>query len=210
MDIVVFADCSDAGFAKAFWDYITLGRYNVYAERGKDDARYYRFILPNLRKGGPFPEMIELFARHPNFQLANELSEITPLPFNGDVSSLSAIILDDDYYEFIRSGVIFVQGIPILDVLHIIPLKMRAHVDLNGRHGQGEHVNERDLRKHRNDVVDLSDLLPGDAKLVLGDKMAKDAARFLEEAEVYAAKLTRAKDQRRILETVKALKRVYL
>ena len=58
--------------------------------------------------------------------LEDETSEVAPLSFDGAVSSLSAIILDDGYYEFIRDNATNVEGITLLDALHIIPLKMRA------------------------------------------------------------------------------------
>lgn len=29
---------------------------------------------------------------------------LTPLPIDEDISSLSAILLDDDYYEFLKQG----------------------------------------------------------------------------------------------------------
>ena len=33
------------------------------------------------------------------------------------------------------------------DALHVIPLKMRAHIDLNKRHDNGEGVRRRNLTK---------------------------------------------------------------
>lgn len=107
----------------------------------------------NLRSHSPYalqvPEQIELFARHPVFALADEGSVVTPLHFDETISSLSAIILDDGYYEFIQSHVTQVEGIPLLSALHIIPLKMRAHIDLGRKHRAGAHVNKKDLTKHR-------------------------------------------------------------
>ena len=46
-----------------------------------------------------------------------------PLPFDGVVSSLSAIVLDEGYLGFLRKGIVSVDGVPVPDVLHIIPLR---------------------------------------------------------------------------------------
>lgn len=34
---------------------------------------------------------------------------MTPLPMDEDISSLSAILLDDDYYQFLKQGTITVD-----------------------------------------------------------------------------------------------------
>ena len=49
---------------------------------------------------------------------------ITPLQISEEVSSLSAIMLNDDYYKFMLSGREVVNGIGVLDAEHLIPFKM--------------------------------------------------------------------------------------
>ena len=44
--------------------------------------------------------MIELFTRKLDAIQLPEDAVLTPLPIDEDISSLSAILLDDDYYEF--------------------------------------------------------------------------------------------------------------
>ena len=43
--------------------------------------------------------MIELFSRKPDAILLNEPAHLTPIPVEADLSSLSAILLSDDYYN---------------------------------------------------------------------------------------------------------------
>lgn len=168
----------------------------------------------NLRSHCPYalqvPEQIELFARHPVFALADEGSVVTPLHFDETISSLSAIILDDGYYEFIQSHVTQVEGIPLLSALHIIPLKMRAHIDLGRKHRAGAHVNKKDLTKHRNDVAKLSRLLAPIDSLPLQGQMREDAERFFSDFEQYAQRETNRKKRRQLDDDLRTFKQVYL
>jgi len=102
--------------------------YYEYGRPNSPDVHYHRFGKP---KSSGFPKMIELFSRHPDFPLRNEASVIVPLPVEDDISSLSAILLDDDYYNFLKGGLVNISGINVPDVAHLIPLKARAHIDLN-------------------------------------------------------------------------------
>ena len=47
--------------------------------------------------------MVELFARAPDGLQPAEGSQLTPIPLDEAVASLSAILLDDVYYAFIMS-----------------------------------------------------------------------------------------------------------
>jgi hypothetical protein len=209
LDIVVLTDKADKQFATAFWSFIKNGGYKC---GGRNDTamKYYRFTLPEEQVGRGFPEVIELFARHPDFELKNEESEIAPLPFDDGISDLSAIILDGEYYDFLCSGIVMVSVIPIVDTLHIIPLKMRAHIDLNNRHSSGARLNDRDLKKHRNDVIRLSELLAPNDRIVLNGQIAEDANRFLVDLRLHSQRLTRAKANSRIEETIQILRDTYL
>lgn len=48
--------------------------------------------------------MIELFTRKLDAIQLPEDAVLTPLPMDEDISSLSAILLDNDYYEFLKQG----------------------------------------------------------------------------------------------------------
>ena len=69
-----------------------------------------------------------------------------PLHIDDEVSSLSAILLNDDYYRFLLDGRTVIDGISILDAEHIIPLKMKAWLDLKSKKAEGIHVNARDIK----------------------------------------------------------------
>lgn len=210
LDVVVLVDDAGPSFGRAIWDFVCDGGYKA-GKRKEGGCSYYRFILPeDSPNTGIFPSEIELFARHPDFILGDEDSHVAPLPFDGVVSSLSAIILDDGYYEFIRRNAVSVNGVSVLSALHIIPLKMRAHVDNWHLHEEGVRVSEKTLKKHRSDVAKLAGLLPANAKLTLDGQLRADAEAFFIDFEAYVARETNRKERLALTETLAFLRGVYL
>lgn len=67
--------------------------------------------------------MIELFSRPQSNVVLQPDTHLMPLHIDDEVSSLSAILLNDDYYHFLLDGRTVTDGISILDAEHIIPLK---------------------------------------------------------------------------------------
>lgn len=210
LDVVVITEGESAEFATALWAFIENAGYEI-GKGGDGKCTYYRFRLPEgSRRALDFPGQIELFARHPDFALEDEASEAAPLSFDGVTSSLSAIILDDGYYEFIRDNAMSIGGVTMLDALHIIPLKMRAHIDINKAYEEGRHCNDKDRRKHRSDVARLSGLLPPSARLELTAQMRTDAEDFFTDFIAYVNRQTNRKDRVRLRDTLAFLERVYL
>ena len=103
--------------------------------------------------------MLELFCRAPDGIKLVEGSHLTPIPLDEAVASLSAILLDDDYYAFIMAGRKESDGLPWVGEDRLIPLKASAWLDLNARHAKGEAVDAKTIRKHANDVMRLAQLL---------------------------------------------------
>ena len=210
LDVVVITDGKQSSFGKAMWKLIREGGYNA-GKRREGGCTYYRFSLPDGRPNvGTYPGEIELFSRHPDFVLEDESSHVAPLPLDDVVSSLSAIILDDGYYDFIRENVELIEGVPTLSPLHIIPLKMRAHIDNNRLHGEGVHISENVLRKHRADVVELSGLLSASARLDLQGRLRTDAEEFLADFVRYVSGETNRRRRIKLEEALEFLRHVYL
>ena len=101
------------------------------------------------------------------------------------------------------------DGVPLLSALHIIPLKMRAHVDNRRLHDSGVGLSQKVLRKHRADVAALSGLLPANAKLKLEGQLREDAEAFFEDFEEYASRETSRKRRASLEETLRFLRGVY-
>lgn len=176
LDIVLIVEALDSAFAERFWAFIEDGGYEV-RERSEGEKILYRFQKP---KAGDFPAMLELFSRAPEGLKLAEDSHLTPIPIDEAVASLSAILLDESYYAFLRLMVRDVGGIPVLDEAAIIPFKARAWLDLTRERDAGRRVEEKNIKKHRNDVARLLQLLSPDANIALPESVANDMRSFVE------------------------------
>jgi hypothetical protein len=175
IDIILYVESIGPEFGKAFWDFIQKGRYqNLQKSTGK--KIFYRFYDPG---DSAYPEMLELFSSKPEgFELAAE-SEITPLPLGEEASSLSAILLDSDYYPFLQGGRKIVGGLPILGAEHLIPMKARAYLDLSLRRAKGESIDSKKISKHQKDVFRLFPLLTEETRVQLPGSIALDMKEFI-------------------------------
>ena len=81
---------------------------------------------------------------------------MTPIHIDDSVSSLSAILLNDTYYQALLQGRDVIDGFSVLQHSYLIPFKAKAWLDLKARSQRGEHVDSRDMKKHRNDIIRLA------------------------------------------------------
>lgn len=149
IDMILILEDRYQEFAQKFWEFIKEGEYKC-GWKNSSDMHFYRFTEP---KPG-YPVQIELFSRKPGYHLETD-EGIIPLYIDEDTSSLSAILLNDDYYNFMKEGRTVIGGISVLMAEYLIPFKMFAWNDLTRRKSLGEHVNEKDLKKHKYDVFRL-------------------------------------------------------
>lgn len=155
IDLVLIVEAVDAQFAARFWEYVVAAGYE-HRNKSTGVPQFYRFTNPQSRD---FPTMIELFTRRPDAIVLPEDAVFTPLPIDEEISSLSAILLNDDYYDFLKQGRVQVSGVTILDTPYMIPFKAKAWIDLSDRKASGEAVYSKNIRKHKNDVFRLTELL---------------------------------------------------
>ncbi|MBZ0265744.1 hypothetical protein K8I28_13865 [bacterium] len=176
IDIVLFIEKLDDNFGKAFWEFVKTVNYkNQQKSTGKQ--LFYRFFNP---ADETFPYMLELFGRSQGKFSASDEAKITRIPISEDVSSLSAILMDEDYYNFIQLTRRMIEGVPIITELTLIPLKAKAWLDLRKRKNDGENVDSKDIKKHRNDVFRLYQLLSEESKVNLPSSIAEDLRMFIE------------------------------
>lgn len=57
-----------------------------------------------------------------------------------------------------------VDEVPVLNITCLIPFKAKAYLDLKDRKLNGEHVDSKDIRKHKNDVFRLAQLITLDTR----------------------------------------------
>ena len=152
IDLVVIAERMSPAFAAMIWEFVRAGGYSAY-ERKDGKKCFYRFLNPTV---ADYPFMLEFFAREPIGFPIDKKTVIVPIPVDDDdVSSLSGILMDENYYSFIRSHRIEVEGVSILPAEALLLLKARAWFDLSMRKARGEFVKDKDVRKHRTDILRL-------------------------------------------------------
>ena len=178
-DLVLCVEVVSKEFGGVFAKFLEAGGYQA-RERSTGHREFYRFHRP---ADDSFPEMIELFARRPDTPLLPDGAELSPIPVEEDVISLSAILLDDDCFEALLNMRTIVGDVCLIDEKVLIPFKARAFLDLSRRKANGEDIDTRQVRKHRADVFRLVQLLPGSGDIVLGNTMRNDLAEFLEQAK---------------------------
>ncbi len=176
LDIVLHVEALTPAFGEAFWNFVGAGGYQLQQVSNSGKPRFYRFQKPADER---YPAMIELFARAPEGLSPAKGSLLTPIPLDEAVSSLSAILLDDTYYAFILAGRREMGGLSCVGEDRLIPLKAAAWLDLTARKDQGAAIDARDVRKHLNDVLRLSQLLTPATRIPLAPRIAADLARFL-------------------------------
>lgn len=174
-DMVLLIETLNDDFVNTFISFIKDGEYE-HIDKGTGDNQFYRFTKP---KDLHFPYMIELFSRKPDYLNTLE-TRLAPIHVSDDAMSLSAILLNDEYYELLKSGVIMVEEVPVLSLEYIILFKMKAWLDLSERKGNGERVDSKDIRKHKNDVFRLAVNIDKDERVNITGQVREDASRFLQ------------------------------
>lgn len=175
LDIVIIIESLTKEFGEVFWNFILEAGYE-HINKGTGEAQFYRFSQP---KSLEYPAMIELFSKNQEWLPSDKVNRIIPIHIDDSISSLSAILLNEAYYNFLIKGTDIIDGISVLKAEHIIPFKAKAWLDMTERKSLGEHVDSRDIKKHKNDVFRLSVLLSTDYNLTLPDEIRKDMNQFL-------------------------------
>lgn len=175
LDIVLCIEAVDNAFFERLWNFIEAGGYTA-RERSSGVKEFYRFHKP---ANPDFPFVLELFSRKPDGVDFPEGAVLTPMPAADEIMSLSAILLDDNYYVLLQQQKRIVDGVSVLDEKALIPFKARAHLDLRQRKEAGDPVSTEDIKKHRSDVFRLAQLLPANAAITLAPSVANDLDRFL-------------------------------
>ena len=184
-------------YGERFWKFIKDGKYRIRA-KSNGEPQFYRFDKPEDER---FPKMIELFSRT-NYLLQEE-NGLTPIHIDDSVSSLSAILLNDAYYQALMDGREIMRGISVLKPEWIIPFKAKAWLDLREK----KDVDSSDIKKHRNDIIRIvSDMVL--QKCILPDEVRKDMEKFIEQFDVTESELknlkirgTKPEDIKRVLQT---------
>jgi len=152
IDIILVVEALSVVFVKQFWKFIQDGNYEK-KEKSTDDRKHYRFMKPEKTD---FPYQIELFSRKPDLIDLEEPAYLTPIPVDEDLSSLSAILLSDDYYKYMIDQSTLENGIHHANTEALICLKAKAFLEISERIAKGSTEDTKQLRKHKTDVFRLA------------------------------------------------------
>lgn len=178
LDLVLLVEALTPEFGRVFWDFVREGGYEN-RQKSSGKPQFYRFSKP---KDPAFPAMLELFART-DINLGDRDSCLMPIHIGDEVSSLSAILLDEEYYKLLMENRVSAGGVAVLSVEGLIPFKAKAWLDLSAKRADGKAVDEKSVKKHRNDVCRLATLLAGNERPTMSEGVLADMRRFIEAYE---------------------------
>lgn len=173
VDVILILEDRYQDFASLFWEYIKEGGYKC-GWKSSPDMHFYRFTNPKPE----YPVQIELFSRNPGYNI--KVSEgIVPIHIDENTSSLSAILLNDEYYNFMLEGKTVVAEVSVLKSEYLIPFKMFAWIDLSRRRKSGELVDDRNIKKHKNDVFRLLQIVEEGIRIETPGRIKEDIEVFI-------------------------------
>ena len=174
LDMVLIVEALTPEFGEKFWEFIQDGGYRNKSTNGQK-PQFYRFDKP---EDDSYPKMIELFCRS-NFEL-REMTGIMPVHIDDKVSSLSAILLNDDYYRILMDGKVVRNELSVLRPEYLILFKAKAYLDLNQRKVSGEEVDSKNISKHKKDVLRISAELVLESTVKLPAAVETDIRAFID------------------------------
>ncbi|MCB0321999.1 MAG: hypothetical protein KDD69_00450 [Bdellovibrionales bacterium] len=184
IDLVLLSN-PNISFAEKLRAYVRSGGYEISLSED-EKVKNYRFNKP---KDEQYPFQIEILSTSAfEFELRPG-QQIIPIETSHGLGSLSAILMDKDYHDLVRSDVLIIHKLPVAGISSLIPLKARAFLDLSKRREKGEGVKGTDIAKHRKDVFRLVSVLP-EQNISLPDSVATDLREFFSHAEIAGTKAT--------------------
>lgn len=179
IDMVLIVEALTKEFAEKFFQFVTAAGYE-HQNKSTGLPQFYRFSKP---KNKEFPTMIELFSRNGSEVILKEQNGLTPLHIDDEVSSLSAILLNEAYYEVLKSGLKVVDGVSVLKEEALVAFKIKAWLDLSERKQKGENIDSDDIKKHKNDIFRLSGIILNPTPMDLPAEVKADVEQFCEKID---------------------------
>ncbi len=175
LDMVLIVEILNRDFVAAMRAFIEEGGYEI-RQRSSGSPILYRFANPTRED---FPFMLELFTRSAEEIELAPGQGIIPVETASGPQSLSAILLNEAYYDLIRTQYQTRDGLGFANATALIPLKAHAWLDLTRRRADGETIDSKDIDKHRSDVFRLAATLPEEPGPELPEPIPTDITAFL-------------------------------
>lgn len=175
IDMILVIEALSAEFISKLLDFVHEGQYEI-RESTEKNRKYYRFAKP---ADSNFPKQLELFSRKPDFLDNNYSGHLAPIHVDNGPDSLSAILMDDEYYGFTIKTSNIAEKLNIASVEALIVLKAKAWLDMKARKDSGERIDTKQLMKHTNDVLFLADALTPEPLINLPAGIKFDLSKFI-------------------------------
>ncbi len=160
LDIVLIVDNENDKFYAHLCDYLVEYGYTGGLYRCKENnACAYRFTLKGPQKVDR-PKIIELFSKKPDYFDADksEKLHITPIETEEGISNLSAILLDDEVYNFVIKHKCKIDNVSTVNLDCLFGLKSIAWHNNEVLYSEGK-VKEINVYKHPADMVRIASVL---------------------------------------------------
>lgn len=174
IDIILLVEAINPDFVVQFWKFINEGGYER-KEESAEDRKYYRFTRP---ANAAFPGLIELFARKPDVIILKKGAHLTPIPAGEGLTSLSAILVNDDYYNYLMEHSSIKEDLHLANPEILICLKAKAFLEISDRIANGSKEEPKLIKKHKEDIFRLSVLLTAEQVFELPGSIKKDLQQF--------------------------------
>ncbi|MDE5611675.1 MAG: hypothetical protein K2I90_06615 [Odoribacter sp.] len=180
IDMILIVEQMTPEFGRRFWEFIDDGNYEM-RERKRDEGKapvpeLFRFYKPRTEG---YPYQIELLSRQPEILSVPTDFHLTPIPVGEDVSSLSAILMDEEFYHFALAHSTMEDELHIADTIGLICLKMKAYLNLS----EQAPAHSNDIRKHMSDVFKLMASGYIADPIELPENIKKDVSTFVAKME---------------------------
>lgn len=152
-DIVIVSETIARGFGIKLKQFIREGGYSVQPRKSNGKLTFFRFLNP---KNDAFPSQLEFATEKP---FDDWEGDFAPLDAGDAHSSLSAILFDPDFYHFILDNTSISNGISVIRLEGLIPLKCLAFLKLSRMDNPSPKITAN-IEKHRQDIFRLAEALP--------------------------------------------------
>ena len=176
IDMILIVEALSPEFVTKFWEFIKLGQYAI-QQKDQEERNCYRFKTP---ANPEYPKQIELFCKVPDVIDANEGAHLTPIPVDEGLSSMSAILLDETYYNYTIENSEIKDGVHFAAPHTLICLKAFAFLNNTERRAAGQNVKSVDIKKHKYDVFRMVMMLAENDQFNLPDTIKEDMQKFVD------------------------------
>ena len=177
IDIILVVEAMNAAFVERFWQFVKDGQYKR-REKNEEERKYYRFMEPATEG---FPYQIELFSKEPDTLNLPEEAHLTPIVVDEALSNLSAILMDEDYYQFTMANTEIEDEVRRANKAALICLKAKAYLENKRLKAEGKPIRTRDVVKHKYDVFRLTLLLAEADKIETTGAINTDMKAFVDD-----------------------------